>query len=82
MPCTRLSERPTDILVVLFQTHMHSQKEFLRRLGGQQTTHQICLKLLKLMFMAMNYYQEKEKLKYSVFSISGFFSFILYRLFV
>lgn len=31
------------------------------------------------MFMAMNYYQEKEKLKYSVFSISGFFSFILYR---
>lgn len=30
----------------------------------------------------MNYYQEKEKLKYSVFSISGFFSFILYRLFV
>lgn len=42
----------------LFYMYMHSLHTGLRRLGGQQLTHQICLKLLNMIFLSIYYYLE------------------------
>lgn len=71
------------ILTILIKQYIDTNKStILRWLGGQQMSHQICLKPCHMIFLAINYYLVKKTLKYFSSKISVFLLFIYTELFI